>query len=48
VDKLGLIGTRDQLSERIAALETAGIDEIVIQPVVNPEKEMAVLARLAG
>ncbi len=46
VDKLGLIGTHDELSERIAALETAGIDEIVIQPVVDPEKEMAVLARL--
>jgi alkanesulfonate monooxygenase SsuD/methylene tetrahydromethanopterin reductase-like flavin-dependent oxidoreductase (luciferase family) len=46
VDKLGLIGTRDELSARIAALETAGIDEIVIQPVIDPEREMAVLARL--
>ncbi|MFF5291504.1 LLM class flavin-dependent oxidoreductase [Paractinoplanes globisporus] len=48
VDKLGLIGTRDELSERIAALEAAGIDEIVLQPVVEPEKEMAVLARLTN
>ncbi|WP_432837631.1 LLM class flavin-dependent oxidoreductase [Dactylosporangium sp. CA-092794] len=48
VDKLGLIGTRDELSERIAALEKAGIDEIVIQPVVDPEREMAALARLTA
>jgi alkanesulfonate monooxygenase SsuD/methylene tetrahydromethanopterin reductase-like flavin-dependent oxidoreductase (luciferase family) len=46
VDKLALVGTRDELSERVAALETAGIDEIVIQPVVDPDKEMAVLAQL--
>jgi len=46
VDKLGLIGTADELTERIAALEAAGIDEIVIQPVVDPEKEMVELARL--
>jgi alkanesulfonate monooxygenase SsuD/methylene tetrahydromethanopterin reductase-like flavin-dependent oxidoreductase (luciferase family) len=46
VDKLGLIGTRDELSERIATLEAAGVDEIVIQPVVDPDKEMEVLARL--
>ena len=46
VDKLGLIGTADELSQRIAALETAGIDEIVIQPVVDPDQEMVVLARL--
>jgi alkanesulfonate monooxygenase SsuD/methylene tetrahydromethanopterin reductase-like flavin-dependent oxidoreductase (luciferase family) len=46
VDKLALIGTRDEVSERIAALETAGVDEIVIQPVVDPDKEMAALAGL--
>lgn len=46
VDKLALIGTRDELVERIATLETAGIDEIVIQPVVDPDREMAVLAEL--
>lgn len=46
VDKLALIGTRDQLSERIAAMEKAGVDEIVIQPVVDPETEMAELAGL--
>lgn len=46
IDKLGLIGTRDELLERIAAMEKAGIDEIVIQPVVDPEAEMAELARL--
>jgi 5,10-methylenetetrahydromethanopterin reductase len=46
VDKLGLIGTRDELRERIAAMEKAGIDEIVIQPVVDPETQMAELAEL--
>lgn len=48
VDKLGLIGTRQQLLTRIAALERAGIDEIVIQPVVEPEREMAELAALTA
>jgi alkanesulfonate monooxygenase SsuD/methylene tetrahydromethanopterin reductase-like flavin-dependent oxidoreductase (luciferase family) len=46
VDKLGLIGTRAELYERIAAMEKAGINEIVIQPVVDPETEMAELAKL--
>src|SRR6185437_10327262 len=46
VDKLGLIGTRDELFERIAAMEKAGIDEIVIQPVVDPDREMEELAGL--
>ncbi|HVV20904.1 MAG TPA: LLM class flavin-dependent oxidoreductase [Pseudonocardiaceae bacterium] len=46
VDKLGLVGTREELSARIAAMEQAGIDEIVIQPVVEPEREMAELAAL--
>lgn len=46
VDKLGLIGTRTELLDRIAAMERAGIDEIVIQPVVDPETEMRDLADL--
>jgi len=46
VDKLALIGTRRQLLERIAAMEKAGIDEIVIQPVVDPHTEMLELAEL--
>lgn len=48
VDKLGLIGTRQQLLTRLAALERAGVDEIVIQPVVEPEREMAELAALTA
>lgn len=48
VDKLGLIGTREELLTRIAALEQAGVDEIVIQPVVDPEREMTELATLTG
>lgn len=48
VDKLGLIGTRQQLHTRIAAMERAGIDEIVIQPVVEPEREMTELAALTA
>jgi hypothetical protein len=43
-----LIGTRDELAERIAAMEKAGIDEIVIQPVVDPDREMEELARLTA
>src|SRR5205085_10773399 len=46
VDKLGLIGTREELRTRVAALEKAGVDEIVIQPVVDPETEMTELAAL--
>ncbi|MCE0765303.1 LLM class flavin-dependent oxidoreductase [Pseudonocardia kujensis] len=46
VDKLGLIGTRAELLDRIAAMEKAGITEIVIQPVVDPETEMTELAAL--
>jgi 5,10-methylenetetrahydromethanopterin reductase len=47
VDKLGLIGTREQLLTRIEAMEKAGINEIVIQPVIDPEVEMRELAKLA-
>jgi len=46
IDKLGLIGTREELIERLAAMEQAGINEIVIQPVVDPEREMTELAKL--
>ncbi|WP_205346824.1 hypothetical protein [Pseudonocardia broussonetiae] len=46
VDELGLIGKREELLDRIAGMERAGIDEIVIQPVVDPEAEMAALADL--
>jgi alkanesulfonate monooxygenase SsuD/methylene tetrahydromethanopterin reductase-like flavin-dependent oxidoreductase (luciferase family) len=48
VDKLALVGTRDEIVTRIAALEAAGIDEIVVQPVVDPDREMAVLADLTA
>ncbi|WP_030681281.1 LLM class flavin-dependent oxidoreductase [Streptomyces sp. NRRL B-1347] len=46
VDKFGLVGTRGEVIERINELEKAGVDELVIQPVVDPETEMAELARL--
>ncbi|MET0132930.1 MAG: LLM class flavin-dependent oxidoreductase [Kibdelosporangium sp.] len=46
VDKLGLVGTRAELIARIARLGQAGIDELVIQPVVDPDREMAGFASL--
>lgn len=46
VDKFGLVGTRAELTERINALEKSGVDELVIQPVVDPENDMAEFARL--
>ncbi|MBH1935355.1 LLM class flavin-dependent oxidoreductase [Streptomyces sp. AV19] len=46
VDTFGLVGTRDEVTGRIDALEKSGVDELVIQPVVDPETEMAELARL--
>ena len=46
MDKVALVGTRDDLITRIAALQEAGIDEIVIEPVVDPPAEMAELAKL--
>ncbi|BCB89253.1 hypothetical protein Psuf_065660 [Phytohabitans suffuscus] len=39
-------GTRDDLVTRIAALQQAGIDEIVIQPAIDPPEEMAQFANL--
>ncbi len=46
IDKLALVGTRDKLRRRLALLEAAGVDELVIQPVVDPPTELANLAKL--
>ncbi|MFI0481430.1 LLM class flavin-dependent oxidoreductase [Actinomadura sp. 9N215] len=46
MDTLALVGTRDDLRARIATLERAGIDELVIQPVIDPPAEMARFAEL--
>ncbi|MFT2018762.1 LLM class flavin-dependent oxidoreductase [Streptomyces sp. 796.1] len=48
VDRFGLVGTRGEVVERIAALERAGVDELLIQPVVDPERQMVEFARLLG
>ncbi|GLH98921.1 LLM class flavin-dependent oxidoreductase [Phytohabitans aurantiacus] len=48
MDRLTLVGTRDDLLARVAAMEAAGIDEIVIQPVVDPPAEMAEIAKLTA
>ncbi|MEI5098269.1 LLM class flavin-dependent oxidoreductase [Streptomyces sp. PmtG] len=46
MNTLALVGTRDELFTRLTALEQAGVDELVIQPVIDPPKEMAQLAEL--
>ncbi|MDQ4111711.1 MAG: LLM class flavin-dependent oxidoreductase [Actinomycetota bacterium] len=46
VDKLGLVGTADELATRVGELEKAGVDEVVIQPVVDPAREMTAFAKL--
>ncbi|MEV0406805.1 LLM class flavin-dependent oxidoreductase [Actinoallomurus sp. NPDC050550] len=46
MNTLALVGTRDDLLARIATLEQAGIDELLIQPVIDPPTEMAQLAKL--
>ncbi|WP_067451479.1 LLM class flavin-dependent oxidoreductase [Actinomadura macra] len=46
MNALALVGTRDDLLTRIATLEQAGVDELLIQPVVDPSTEMAQLAKL--
>ncbi|WP_223199444.1 hypothetical protein [Solihabitans fulvus] len=46
MDQLTLVGTRDDLLARIATLEDAGADEIVVQPVADPPAEMAEFAKL--
>lgn len=48
MDRLALVGTRDDLLARFAAMRAAGIDEIVVQPVVDPPTEMAQLAKLTA
>ncbi|WP_214414461.1 LLM class flavin-dependent oxidoreductase [Sphaerisporangium fuscum] len=46
MNTLALVGTRDDLRARIATLEQAGIDELLIQPVIDPPTEMAQLVKL--
>ncbi|MFF4273386.1 LLM class flavin-dependent oxidoreductase [Streptomyces sp. NPDC001536] len=46
MNTLALVGTRDDLDARISTLEQAGIDELLIQPVIDPSAEMAQLAKL--
>ncbi|MEU0845795.1 LLM class flavin-dependent oxidoreductase [Streptomyces sp. NPDC005962] len=46
MNTLALVGTRDDLRTRITALEQAGIDELLIQPVIDPPAEMARFAKL--
>ncbi|GIH28623.1 hypothetical protein Aph01nite_69330 [Acrocarpospora phusangensis] len=46
IDNLGLVGTREELEIRITQLEQSGIDELVIQPVVDPDAEMTAFAGL--
>ncbi|MCO6006973.1 5,10-methylene tetrahydromethanopterin reductase [Actinoallomurus purpureus] len=46
MNTLALVGTRGDLLARITTLEQAGIDELLIQPVINPPTEMAQLAKL--
>ncbi|WP_158879595.1 LLM class flavin-dependent oxidoreductase [Amycolatopsis anabasis] len=46
MNTLALVGTRDDLRTRITTLEQAGIDELLIQPVIDPPTEMAQLAKL--
>lgn len=46
MNTLALVGTRDDLLDRITRLEQAGIDELLIQPVIDPPTEMAQLANL--
>ncbi|MFC0039364.1 LLM class flavin-dependent oxidoreductase [Actinomadura rayongensis] len=46
MNALALVGARDDLRARIATLHQAGIDELLIQPVIDPPAEMAQLADL--
>lgn len=46
MNSVALVGTRDDLRTRITALEKAGVDELLIQPVIDPPTEMARLAEL--
>ncbi|WP_219464936.1 LLM class flavin-dependent oxidoreductase [Nonomuraea rhizosphaerae] len=47
IDTIGLVGGPDELAARIGRLERAGVDELVIQPVIDPDAEMAAFAGLA-
>jgi hypothetical protein len=46
MNTLALVSTRDDLLARITTLEQAGVDELLIQPVIDPLTEMALLAKL--
>jgi alkanesulfonate monooxygenase SsuD/methylene tetrahydromethanopterin reductase-like flavin-dependent oxidoreductase (luciferase family) len=46
MNALALVGTRDELLARITTLQQAGIDELLIQPVVDPPTEMTEFAKL--
>ncbi|WP_405827714.1 LLM class flavin-dependent oxidoreductase [Streptomyces sp. NBC_00105] len=46
MNTLALVGTRDDILARITTLEQAGVDELLIQPVIDPSTEMALLAKL--
>ncbi|MFC8667920.1 LLM class flavin-dependent oxidoreductase [Streptomyces sp. NPDC057199] len=46
MNTLALVGTRDDLLARLTTLEQAGIDELLIQPVIDPPTEMTQLAKL--
>ncbi|GGR88186.1 hypothetical protein GCM10010252_28760 [Streptomyces aureoverticillatus] len=46
MNTVALVGTRDDLLARVATLEQAGVDELLIQPVIDPPAEMAQLAKL--
>ncbi|MFD5079981.1 LLM class flavin-dependent oxidoreductase [Streptomyces sp. NPDC058371] len=46
MNSLALVGTRDDVLGRITTLEQAGVDELLIQPVIDPLTEMARLAKL--
>ncbi|MFC4048876.1 LLM class flavin-dependent oxidoreductase [Actinomadura syzygii] len=46
MNNLALVGTHDDLRARVATLRQAGVDELLIQPVIDPPSEMAQLAEL--
>ncbi|TYB45311.1 LLM class flavin-dependent oxidoreductase [Actinomadura chibensis] len=46
MNALALVGTRDDVRARVTALQQAGVDELLIQPVIDPPAEMAQLAKL--
>ncbi|HEY1179965.1 MAG TPA: LLM class flavin-dependent oxidoreductase [Phytomonospora sp.] len=48
MDELALVGRPGELRARIAALAAAGVDEVVVQPVVDPVAEMAAFAELTA